>query len=312
MRARHTPSTELDRLAQLQAGVVRSDQVLERGLSRHAVRRLLAQGQWRRLGQSVYHTAPGEVGWEALAWAGVLLGGENARLGPRASGFLHGLVSEPPRPIDVLVPSDRRVQVTGPWVFQRERPGVRSPGSVASPRRLKVEDTVLDLCAAATPGGVVALVTTSVQRRLTTPSRLLAVLEQRHRYRHRTLLMNLLRDVAQGAESPLEVAYLRGVEQRHGLPRGDRQVSHAGLPYYSDVAYERYLVLVELDGRDGHLGVGRFRDMERDNRFVLRHYVTLRYGWFDVLEKPCQVASQVAAALVDRGWESSLRRCPRC
>jgi hypothetical protein len=233
-------------------------------------------------------------------------------VGTTSIRFSPWLVSEPPRPIDVLVPSDRRVQVTGPWVFQRERPGVRSPGSVASPRRLKVEDTVLDLCAVATPGGVVALVTTSVQRRLTTPSRLLAVLEQRHRYRHRTLLMNLLRDVAQGAESPLEVAYLRGVEQRHGLPRGDRQVSHAGLPYCSDVAYERYLVLVELDGRDGHLGVGRFRDMEKDNRFVLRHYVTLRYGWFDVLEKPCQVASQVAAALVDRGWESSPRRCPRC
>jgi very-short-patch-repair endonuclease len=233
-------------------------------------------------------------------------------LGTTGIRFLYGLVSEPPRPIDVLVPSERRVQVAGPWVFQRERPGVRSPGSVGSPRRLKVEDTVLDLCAAATPGEVVGLVTTSVQKRLTTPSRLLAVLEQRYRHRYRTLLMSLLRDVAQGAESPLEVAYLRGVEQRHGLPRGDRQVSHADLPYCSDVAYERYHVLVELDGRDGHLGVGRFRDMNRDNRFVLRQYLTLRYGWFDVLQKPCEVASQVAAALVDRGWERSLRRCHRC
>jgi hypothetical protein len=111
MRARHTPSPELENLAQHQARVVTSGQVLESGLSRHALSRLLDQGQWRRLGQSVYYTARGDAGWEALAWAGVLLAGDNARLGPRASGFLYGFVSEPPRPIDVLVPSERRVQV---------------------------------------------------------------------------------------------------------------------------------------------------------------------------------------------------------
>jgi hypothetical protein len=115
-----------------------------------------------------------------------------------------------------------------------------------------------------------------------------------------------------GAESPLEVTYLRDVERARGLPPGARQISHTGLPYCSDVSYEKYLLLVELDGRVGHLDTGRFRDMERDNQFALRHYLTLRYGWFDVVHRPCQVAGQVAAALVNRGWTGSPRRCPQC
>ena len=41
------------------------------------------------------------------------------------------------------------------------------------------------------------------------------------------------------------------------------------LPYRTDVDYEEYGLLVELDGRRGHDGAGRFRDMNRDNRHVL-------------------------------------------
>jgi hypothetical protein len=84
------------------------------------------------------------------------------------------------------------------------------------------------------------------------------------------LLGVLLSDVGAGAESPLELTYLWDVERAHGLPVGRRQASRLGLPYASDVSYDAFGLLVELDGRLGHDGAARFRDMQRDNRFSSR------------------------------------------
>ena len=115
----------------------------------------------------------------------------------------------------------------------------------------------------------------------------------RSRQRHRRLLGGLLAEVAGGMESYLELSYARDVERPHGLPSGDRQTFHPGLPYERDVKYKRFGLIIELDGRLGHQGEGRFRDMNRDNRHALRAELTLRYGYFDVTNRACAVAYQV-------------------
>jgi hypothetical protein len=84
------------------------------------------------------------------------------------------------------------------------------------------------------------LITTAVQRRMTTARRLRRELDGRARQRHRALLLDLLFDVGVGAESPIELRYLRDVERPHGLPKGTRQQSRSGLPYLTDVDYEEY------------------------------------------------------------------------
>ena len=76
--------------------------------------------------------------------------------------------------------------------------------------------------------------------------------------------------------------------------------------------YDPFSLIVELDGRIGHEGEGRFRDMNRDNRHALRDATTLRYGYFDVSSKPCPVAFQVYLALVKRGYVEPFQRCWRC
>jgi hypothetical protein len=282
------------------------------GVTDAASERMLREGWWRHLARGIYQTAPTDPTWDGLAWAGVLIGGNRARLGPAASAFLHNLIEDAPRPIDVLVPVGRSARIGGEWRFSRERPGARSARSVNDPPRLTVEDTVLDLSATASEGDLVALMTTAVQRRKTTPRRLVAAMNERSRCRHRQLLADILGDVAAGAESPLEMRFLHDVERPHGLPRGDRQQSRRGMPYASDVGYDDYQVLVELDGRKGHEGDGLFRDMKRDNQFALIEWITLRYGWYDVVHRPCLVAFEIAAALVARGWNSLPTRCFRC
>jgi hypothetical protein len=299
-------------LASFQAGVVSRDQAFGCGLSRAALARLVASGWWTIIARGIYQTSPTPTSWNGLAWAGLLVGADRARLGPRASGHLHGLLDDPPAPIDVLVPRDRLCRIDGPWVFMRERPGARTPRTLGAPPRLSVEDTVLDLAASGSEPELVSLVTRAVQRRRTSTSALLVALGQRSRHPHRQLLVSLLGDVAQGAESPLEFRYLRVVERPHGLPRGARQRRRLGLRHVSDVGYDAYQLLVELDGRAGHEADGRFRDMARDNRFAASSWLTLRYGWYDVLHHPCQVAYQVATVLAQRGWAGVPHRCPNC
>jgi very-short-patch-repair endonuclease len=299
-------------LAEAQADVVSREQVLGLGLSRHVIERLLATDRWRAVARGIYHTLPTEPRWDSLAWAGALIGGARARMGPQASAYLYQLLDVAPMPIDVLVPADRYLQRSGPWNFHRERIGARRPQSRGSLPRLSVEDTVLDLCASSGEGDAVALLATAVQRRLTTPARLVKSMSYRSRQRHRGMIADVLADIEQGAESRLELSYLRLVERPHELPKGERQKRRHGLPYVSDVGYDQYALLVELDGRLGHQGADRFRDMERDNRFAVVSWTTLRYGWFDVVERPCVVARQVAEALMVRGWPGPLTRCPRC
>ena len=76
--------------------------------------------------------------------------------------------------------------------------------------------------------------------------------------------------------------------------------------------HRAYATVVELDGRLGHEGQGRFRDMRRDNAAALEGEQTLRYGWSDVHGEQCRVALQVAAVLSRRGWDGLPDRCPRC
>jgi hypothetical protein len=312
VRARHEIPVALTQLAEAQAGVISREQLHLLGVSDDVAKRLLRDRRWQSLARGIYHTLPSDPTWHGLAWAGVVMGGDGARLGPHASGFLHNLVDEAPQPIDVLVPMGRSARVGGEWHFSRERPEARSTRSFGAPPHLTVEDTVLDLSAPASESELVALVTKAVGGRRTTPRRLLEAMNERSRYRHRRLLADILGDVAAGAESPLEMKYLHQVERPHGLPRGNRQQRRHGLPYLSDVGYDEYRVLVELDGQTGHEGIGRFRDMNRDNQFALIAWITLRYGWYDVVYRPCLVAFQVAAALVARGWNDLPTRCPQC
>ena len=312
MRARQEPDARLLSLAEAQAGVLTLEQAAGLGVGPWAVRRL-ATAQWQRLAPGVFYLGLGRPPWLAQAWAGLLVGGPRARLAGEAAAHLHGLLADPPPTVEVLVPLDRQVRDRWPWTFRRERPGVRDVRSVGVLSRTTVEDTVLDLVDRATTAREVqGLVATAVQQRRTTVVRLRRTAAGRARLRHRRLVDALLDDVAAGAETPLEIAYLHQVERAHGLPRGVRQHRSDHSAAVRDVLYEEFAVAVELDGRLGHEGAGRFRDTERDNAAAVAGELTLRFGWHDVADRSCVAAAQRGAVVARRGWDDVPRRCRRC
>jgi len=211
----------------------------------------------------------------------------------------------------VLIPHGARVpRSSGSWIFRRTRLPVRPVGS---PPRTSVEQTVLDRCAE--PGlaleRIVGLVTDAVQQRRTQEQRLRRALAERARHPRRRELEELLGEVREGVRSPLERHYLRDVERAHQLPTAARQIKRRGTE--TDILYPGARLLVELDGRIGHTGSGKLRDMRRDNGALSRdQLVTLRYGYHDVRGDPCGVAAEVATVLRDRGWTGWPAVCPGC
>ncbi|HEY9292646.1 MAG TPA: type IV toxin-antitoxin system AbiEi family antitoxin domain-containing protein [Microlunatus sp.] len=321
MHSRHDPSPELLRLIHQQAAVVTREQATALGLGARSQQRLVDHGHWQRLAPGVLLTNSAPVGWMSLAWAGVLRGGDSARVAGAAAAYLHKLVDDPPSSVLVLLPHGTHRISEEPWIFSRERPGVRAR-SVGSLPRTGIDDTVLDLCEGAflaragnsVIGSVDGWISDAVQRRLTTPKRLRRALNRRTRLAGRREILGVLDAVSDGAQSVLELDYLRDVERAHGLPRGTRQAPalQGGRRIYRDVRYRQYGLLVELDGHRGHVGVDRFRDFRRDNDALLRGEVTLRYGRVDVQAEPCAIARQVAEVLIRGGWTGMITRCPRC
>ena len=121
---------------------------------------------------------------------------------------------------------------------------------------------------------------------------------------------------AGGAHSVIEYRYDHDVEQAHGLPTAAKQVKYIkpdGSRGYRDRYYEKYKLIVELDGKQYHPLEHRGRDQDRDNDAAATVGSTLRYGWVDVTSKRCDSARQVHAALARRGYTGPLTPCsPTC
>lgn len=315
MSHRELARERAERLARSQGDAVSRRQCLTLGMTPRQVEWLVASGRWRMVFRGVYITHMGPVEWLTRASAALLACGDGAALSHASAARVNGLTDRDPPGVEVLVPAHRRV--VGRWaVVVRTRRNLDQAVHCGTwPPRTSIEDTVLDLAAASTADEAISWVARACQRRLTSPARLGSALSRRGRHRWGALLGLALVDVADGAESVLELRYVTGVERSHGLPAAARQRNsmRAGRRWRDDNAYEQQRVLVELDGRLGHVGEGAFRDRSRDNGALLDGWVTLRFGWQDVTQRPCLVAADVATVLRDRGWTGRLRRCgPRC
>jgi hypothetical protein len=300
-----------------QDGTATRGQLLRLGLSPARLSHRVGTGQWQRAYHGVYVLFSGPVPPRTRLWAAILAAGEGAAAGPRASLWLAGACDTCPSPVDVVVPARRRTKHLE-HVRLSHRVGLATVlHPVARPPRLRVEAAALDLCARLDrPDEVVGVVTGVIQRRLTTAARLRAELETRTRYRWRTLLAGVLADAEHNVQSALEHRWLNGVQRPHGLPRSVLNKADdlaSGRCEYRDVEFEGYPLVVELDGREWHLGRQAFRDRHRDNRVTLTGRHTLRYGWHEIAHNPCDVAAEVAAVLRTLGWKGTLRPCgPGC
>jgi hypothetical protein len=301
----------------LQAGVVSRQQALQAGMPGEVIAWKVRSERWPQLYPGVYATFPGTVPRNALLWAGVLYAGPQARLSHHTAAELHRLSDEPDPALHITIPESRRVRPPAGVVIHRSARLGRLWQPVGLPPHTFVDETIIDLVAAAgTVDEVVALVSTAFGRNLASEAHLRRLAAERVRMRWRRELSEIISECARGAHSPLEYRYDRDVQRAHGLPEPVRQAAFRkrdGSRGYRDRYYPDYGGLaVELDGQRFHPPEQRIRDIERDNQAAVSG-ATLRYGWDAVTRRPCETAVQVAEALRHRGWAGAVTPCsPYC
>jgi hypothetical protein len=312
MRAEIPPS--LVEKAAFQAGVINRQQALRYGMSRNAVTSKVRHGSWRQLYLGVYATFTGPVGREARLWAAVLYAGEGAQLSHETAAEVNGLTERRSTLIHVTVPIGRRVrQLRGMKIHLSSHidPTARFPRGVL-PHTL-VEETIVDLVNAADClDDACGWITTAFGRRLTGEGPLRKTLSTRKKLRWRGQLDEFITAAAGGAHSLLEFRYGRDVERAHGLPKAREQVPFTkadGSRGFRDRCYEKYGLVVELDGKQAHPEERRGHDRRRDNDATAGGGATLRYDWDDVTRHSCDTAAQVARSLAKRGWPGQLKPC---
>ncbi|MFZ2624102.1 MAG: hypothetical protein WAX29_02515 [Propionibacterium sp.] len=301
MRRAVNPSNELLAMAAERDGCLTRVECLSAGMSPSVIDRHREQS-WTNVGQGVY--ALREPDWQTWAWAGVLAAGPGAVIGSEAAAHLDGFAVRPPQRIVVWSPRLVRRPSSSPILF---RTGTRRHHG--SPPRTMPAESLLDAAWDCSDDELTGLVTAAFSESRTTPERLLEALSQRSRQAHRKLLVTLCTAMP-GIESVLESHYLCDVVRAHGLPEGERQAWIDSRRV--DCLLRDYGLIVELDSVAHHAGT-RLRDMARDNANLVGHdLATLRYGWSDVVGRPCAVAAQLASVLRRRGWRGRSRQCRRC
>jgi hypothetical protein len=311
-----TPMDEVARLLGRQSGVIARRQLLAHGVGPAGIERALRRRDLVRIVPGVFLDHTGEPTWLQRAWAGVLyawpaaLGGHSALRAVAGPGWRH---HDDQRPAHVAVDVRRTV---------RPQAGVR-PVRVTGldqlvlwntgPPRVRPEVAAIAVVAEQSdPIRRIALLADLWQGRHTTPPRLLAALDATPRVRDRIWIRRILTDLGEGTCSVLEHTYLTRVERAHGLPCGRRQfgrITAQGLTL-RDVAYERFGLEVELDGRLFHDSAGqRDRDLERDFDAAVAGVGTVRLGWGQVLDRPCHTAVRLARLLHRGGWPGLPKAC---
>jgi very-short-patch-repair endonuclease len=305
-------------LLDIQCGIIDRSQALGAGLSDRQIRHRLQSGRWQRVHEGVYATFTGPPSREARLWAALRRAGEGALLSHETAAEVHGLIDKPASPIHITVSGNRRPLQGGPIPgveihrSDQSRPQLPITGKLP---RTRIEDTVLDLVAAA-PTFQLAYgwISRAVSRQFTTTVMLRAALATRHRARYRSQLAVALGENDEGIHSGLELRYVRDVERAHGLPSAQRQARReiAGRAHYRDNWYAEYRVCVELDGPSYHRDEQVWKDKRRDNLNLAEDGAqTFRFGPVEVTELACESAAMVAATLHRNGWPGTAHSCRR-
>lgn len=303
-------------LLELQCGVISRCQALEYGLPDQVVSRRLRMGSWQQLHSGVYATFTGEPGRTAVLWAAVLRSGPGAVLSHQTAAELHRLTDKFNPIIHVTVPTGRRVRGAADLRIHRSNRIGAARHPALLPPRTRIEETVIDLTQASrTFDEAFHWLCQACGGRLTTAGHLRTALSQRKKVRYRGEMIAALVTIAEGVHSNLEYHYVQDIERAHHLPVASRQAKLilGACHCYLDNLYRDFGVGVELDGQAAHRIQDRWRDVHRDNALTGLGIITLRYNWADITERACEVTTEIATVLRNRGWKGIPRSCgPGC
>lgn len=287
-----------------QAGVVHRRQLAERGWTSAAVLAEVSARRWRRGGDMTLLTYTGPLTPRSAWWRAVLEVGPTAVLAGVTALQAAGLQGVDDRMIHVAAPkSSRPRRVSGVLVHEtrRLRPDDVVPAGI--PRMRVAAAAIFAALWADSDRQAAMFLVTPVQQRLVTPASLTEAAARVRRHARRSMITDVLGDLAHGAQALSELDFAR-LCRRAGLPEPARQrvVRRPGGRAVLDVEWDLWRVAAEIDGMH-HMEVATWMaDAWRHNDVVAGDRTLLRFSHLAVRLESDRVVAQVGAALMSRGW----------
>lgn len=289
------------RVADRQHGVFSAAQARSAGASPDGIKWRVETGAWEVVVRGIYRLPGAQETWRQRLWVALLVAGPGAAVAREAAVALRRVPGFPEGPIEVVAAhgvKDHRLPF-GKFHESRCLPTSHVTIMEGIPVTT-LERTLFDLAGAVNEKRVDRAVENVLARRWTTVERLWAVwadLAAPHRPGTRVMRKLLLKRgpgyVAR--ESDLEIRFSELLDA-HGIAQPDWQVDIGDESFIGrvDCFFRRAGLIVELDGRVGHVGVlDEARDAERDKRLRALGYRVRRFTWEDVVFRPGWVISEL-------------------
>jgi len=258
-------------------------------VDRKTVVRWAAAGQLVRLQPGIYAMPAAAAQWRMRVEAAVLSRGGVAS--HRTALAMWGLVP-PGGPVHVTVEPPRSNRRSADVVLHRARDLRDAIRRVDGVPVTCVERALVDTWGR--PGDLTvpilrAAVITAVRQRMCRPRDLAFELDRRRQLRARASLVELVRLLADGCRSELEIWGCLNVLQAPGMPRFSLQhrVVVSGRTFFLDAACEEVQLAVEMDGAAWHGSRDqRERDIHRDALLATVGWQTLRFSFTRLTASP--------------------------
>lgn len=292
-------------LAWRQDGVVSRVQLYTAGVTRAEVRANIRAGRWQRWGSQSVLVFTGEPPRPARHWAAVFEAGPRAFLDGASALEAAGLTKYTVDRIRVSVPRGARVRRgRGLDIRQTRRwhPDDLAPGS-GVPRARPAVAAVRAGLWARSDAQAALVVTMAVQQGIADVRDVGREMLRIKRDKRRRFLQALVLDLVAGVRSLGELDVARECRRR-GLPEPSRQVVRRGPrgTVYLDVSWEKWGVVLEIDGIHHSWAQNIVDDALRHNSVALNGDVVLRLPLLGLRIAADDFFAQVEQALIAAGW----------
>lgn len=285
-------------------GVVDRAELDRLGVTRHGLRRWIAEGHLAKVAPRVWRISGSADTWRQRLTIGTLSLGHPAAASHNAAAQLHGFDRTPADVVEFLVADDRRGTRLDATVHSSKLIRPHDIVTVDGIRATSATRTIVDLANTQVhPDRLRAAIDTAVRLQLSAPQ---TIAERVYDIRRRgrtgvRMLDELLLD--SGGHTMLERHFLR-LMRESGLPRptpqavfrdGDRTLARV------DFLFPEWGIVVEVSGRKGHSSPAeRARDAQRRNELQDLGLRVYEFTWEDITRRPWWVVDTMRARLLPR------------
>jgi very-short-patch-repair endonuclease len=289
------PAPQSSRVAHDVSGLVGPDgwiagQALSAKVNRNTIGSWVAGGKLVRLQPGVYATSAAALKWRVRVEAAVR---SCHGVASHATALtLWDLLPPAAGPVHVTVEPARSNRGSSGVVLHRARDLADAVRRVDGLAVTSVERTLVDTWGRPGQLGrprVRAAVVTAVRRGMCNPRQLADELARRPQLPARAELANLIRLLAEGCRSELEIWGCLHVLRGPGMPSfvQQRRIVVRGETFFLDAACEEVMMAVEMDGAAWHGSrEQRERDIRRDALVATVGWQTLRFGYTRMTDAP--------------------------